>query len=316
MLFRRLMLAPKARLGRLSVVMVAVLLLGMLPTVGLLWLVAQAGREDERREALLRLTQSAQFAAGLQADAIATIRHSLKMIGDHPLDWAGQEQGCIERARDLQVWHPFMASMGVLRQDGTVICTSHGQGHGVNLADRPYVAAVINGDGFTVGVPVVARTTGRVVLPMAMHGGGSSLGNPAAILGATLDLERIAENFIRVIDDTARSADGRIEVYDYGGRLLATYPPRPDAPAEPPMNLALMSDPHGSFEFISTGGRPRLVGYARAAQGGTIYAVTLATDVMLSDAHARFRTVLILGLLAGLLGLAAAHYIARVRILR
>jgi len=58
------------------------------------------------------------------------------------------------------------------------------------------------------------------------------------------------------------------------------------------------------------------VGYARAAQGGTIYAVTLATDVMLSDAHQRFRTVLILGLLAGMLGLAAALYIARVRILR
>ena len=37
---------------------------------------------------------------------------------------------------------------------------------------------------------------------------------------------------------------------------------------------------------------------------------------MLSDAHQRFREVLALGLLAGLLGLAAALYLARVRVLR
>ena len=83
---RRLMrLASKARLGRLSAVMVVVLLPGMLSTTGLLWLIAQTGREDEKREAQLRLTQTAQFAAEPQTDAIATVCQAMTLIASNPL---------------------------------------------------------------------------------------------------------------------------------------------------------------------------------------------------------------------------------------
>ena len=310
-------LRPLGPLGRLSAVMALVLLLGMLPTMGLLWMVAQAGREDAKREAGFRLTQTAQMAAGLQGDAIASVRHAMALLGSQPLDWAEQEESCLAKARDMTRQNPFMSSLAVLRLDGTVICTAHGLGHGTNLADRPYVEAVLQGGGFSLGAPLEARTTGRVVLPMALRATGPTSGpNPPAVLGATLDMERIGQSFTRLLTEQARAADGRMKVHDAAGRLLATYPPRPGATIEPPLPADLVAGTHGSFEIVAADGRERLVGYAHAAEGGTIYTATLVTAVMLAPAQARMRGVLMLGLLAGALGLAVALYIARVRILR
>jgi len=119
-----------------------------------------------------------------------------------------------------------------------------------------------------------------------------------------------------VLNEESRAADGRIKVHDAAGRLLATYPPRSGARAELPLDQQLVAGPFGSFEHQAGDGRQRLMGYAHAAEGGTIYVATLVTNLMLAPAHARFWLVLGLGVLAGALGLVAALYIARVRILR
>lgn len=308
---------PSAPLGRLSAIMALVLLLGMLPTLGMLWLVAQAGLEDAKREAGFRLTQAAQMAAALQGDAVASLRHALALLGSQPLDWAEDPQSCAARAREMAQQNPFLSSLAVIRLDGTVICTTHGQGQGTNLGDRPYVEAVLQGGGFSLGAPVVARTNGQVVLPMAFRATAPAQGlNPPAVLGATLDLERIGRCFSTILTEQARAADGRMKVYDAAGRMLATYPPRPGAPQELPLDSYLVAAKHGSFDLVGADGRERLVGYAHAAEGGTIYTATLVTAALMAPAQARLRAVLLLGLLAGSFGLAVSLYIARVRILR
>jgi len=310
-------LLPAAPLGRLSAIMALVLLLGMLPTLGLLWMVAAAGAEDAKQEVRFRLTQTAQLAAGLQSDAIASVRHALMLLGQQPLDWAEEESSCTAGARAMAHQNSFISSFAVIRLDGTVLCSASGQGHGLNLADRPHVEAALQGGGFVVGTPSELRTTGRLVLPMAHRATGSATGaNPPAVFVATLDMERIGQRFVSVLNEESRAADGRIKVHDAAGRLLATYPPRSGARAELPLDQQLVAGPFGSFEHQAGDGRQRLMGYAHAAEGGTIYVATLVTNLMLAPAHARFWLVLGLGLLAGALGLVAALYIARVRILR
>ena len=310
-------LLPAAPLGRLSAIMALVLLLGMLPTLGLLWMVAAAGAEDAKQEVRFRLTQTAQLAAGLQSDAIASVRHALMLLGQQPLDWAEEESSCTAGARAMAHQNSFMSNFAVIRLDGTVLCSASGQGHGLNLSDRPHVEAALQGGGFVVGAPSELRTTGRLVLPMAHRATGSATGaNPPAVFVATLDMERIGQRFVSVLNEESRAADGRIKVHDAAGRLLATYPPRSGARAELPLDQQLVAGPFGSFEHQAGDGRQRLMGYAHAAEGGTIYVATLVTNLMLAPAHARFWLVLGLGVLAGALGLVAALYIARVRILR
>lgn len=310
-------LQPAAPLGRLSIVMALVLLLGILPTTGLLWLVAKAGREDAKREAGYRLTQAAQMAARLQSEAIASVRHALTLLGSQPLDWAEDVASCGAQARDMVRQNPFVSSIAVIRLDGTVICTAHGLGHGANLSDRYYVRAVLEGGGFTLGAPTQARTSGQIVLPMAVRATGDTQGsNPPAVLGATLNLERIGQGFAGLLSERTRAGDGRMNIYDAGGRLLATYPPRPGASPEPSLPASFVSNRNGSFDLVAADGRERLVGYAHAAEAGTIYTASLVTTALLAPAQARLRGVLLLSLVAGAFGLALALYIARVRILR
>jgi diguanylate cyclase (GGDEF)-like protein len=310
-------LAPPDRLGRMSAVMVLVLLLGLLPTAGLLWSVAEGAREDAKQEALQRLGQAAQFTAGLQADAIAAVRRTLELAAEQPLDWAEDPQRCIAHSAAMAARHPFIASFAVLRLDGTVTCTGHGQGHGVSLADRPYIIAALGPERFGLGAPLNSRTRPGVVLPMAQQAAVLGPGaNPPALVGATLDLARVSQGFTATLTNEARAADAQMRVYDAVGRLLAAYPPGQDAQPSPPLDPQWLIGPRGTFEYRDESGRNRLVGYAHATQGGTIYAATLLTDVMLGRAEARLRRVHLLGVMAALLGLAAALQIARVRILR
>ena len=48
-----------------------------------------------------------------------------------------------------------MATLSVVDQKSTLLCTSLGQSRGLNLADRPNMAAALRGEGFVLGVPVM-----------------------------------------------------------------------------------------------------------------------------------------------------------------
>ena len=94
------------------------------------------------------------------------------------------------------------------------------------------------------------------MLPMTIGFGASAPGGNAPMaLAVTLDLERIAHSFARLMDDRAGSADGRVKVYNDAGRPLATCPLRDPAPAEPPTDSAIIAGVHGGFEFIAADGR-------------------------------------------------------------
>jgi diguanylate cyclase (GGDEF)-like protein len=309
--------ALRLRVGRLSVVMVAVLLMGMLPMAGLLWMVAREGRDDETAEAAFRLMQSAQFAAGVQADALATVEFSLTQLAQQDASWTIDPEGCSARAAAVAEAHPYIAGLAILRGDGTVHCTPTATARGISLGDRPYVQKAFERPGMTVGEPLVARISGRLVLPVAMRLEKPPLGaDGPSLFAATLDLARVAGSVTRVLTQDDRAADGRVKLFDLTGRPLITYPDR----AVPQPDVALptwaLDRAAGIFDFVAADGRHRILGFAKAADGGLIYGVSLVTDIMLVEALQRFQTVVAMAIAAGLFGLGVALLMAHARILR
>jgi diguanylate cyclase (GGDEF)-like protein len=310
-------IARHAGISHLTLVMMSVLLLGMLPMTGLLWVVADAGRRDAEREAGFRLTHVAGFAARLQTGALATVAHALESLAAQPADWAVDKQSCASHAEDMTARHPYISGMAVVLRDGMVHCTSNGRGSGVNLLDRPYMQQALAQPGLAVGTPVRTRISDTPALPTAVRIALPPLGdNPPTWLAVTLDLAQIAgyvtPNMIGGSDD----ADGRVKIFDADGRLLMGYPTQGGAPAIPALDPRLLAEQRGSFDIVGTDGEVRLIALARAAEGGITYGVTIRKAHLMAAAEARFRQVFALGILAGLLGLVAALLIARSLILR
>jgi len=309
--------AVRLRVGRLSVVMVAALLAGMLPMAGLLWMVASQGRDDETAEAAFRLMQSAQFVAGVQGDALATVDFSLAQLARQDASWTIDPEGCSARAAAFTEAHPYIAGMAILRGDGTVHCTLTAGARGISLGDRPYVRAAFERPGMTIGEPLVARISGRLVLPVAMRLERPPLGDEGpAMIAATLDLARVADSVTRALTQDERAADGRVKLFDMAGKPLITYPERSVAHPDVTLPDWALERSAGIFDFVAADGRHRILGFAKAADGGVIYGVSLVTGIMLVEAEQRFRQVVAMAVGAGLVGLGVALLLAHARILR
>jgi diguanylate cyclase (GGDEF)-like protein len=162
----------------------------------------------------------------------------------------------------------------------------------------------------------VARTSGALMLPMAL---GMSPTAPQAgplVLGAALDLDAVA----RVVSGSQglRQADGDgiVKVFDTNGVLLAAYPPMPPGkrPAVP-FRQAVLAAIEGAAEVPAHDGAMRLVGFAHAGEGGTVYAVSALSDAVTRPASQRYRTVAAMGVLAWLAGLILAFRLVEWRVL-
>jgi diguanylate cyclase (GGDEF)-like protein len=313
----RLLRRLRARVGRLSAVMVVVLLVGMLPMTGLLWLLTNGAHSDEKAEARSRLMHSASFLAGMQADALATVEFTLSQLSGRDASWALDLDSCEAEVKQIAGAHPFIAGLAVLRGDGVVHCTMTRGRQGISLADRPFVRQALREPGMAIGEPLMARISGQIVLPVAIalrHPPGGVEG--PTLLSGTLDLGRVANAVTRVLNEDERAADGRVKLFDASGQPLLTYPPRPTPVDEKPIPAALLAEARGSYHFLATDGTERMMGFASAEAGGLIWGVSLVTDLMLTEAHVRLRLVLAMAVAAALVGVLVALALAHARILR
>ncbi len=265
---------------RLGVVFGLVLLIGIVPLALLLWQVAETGRAGQKDEAAARLLQAARFATAVQTDAIATIGQTLLLMASSPLDWTSSDERCIAHVTEIATLHPFIADLGVIRQNGDVICTQTGPGRGVNLRDRAYIRGAMRSGKLHIGAPIVSRISGQVVVPVALPIADPPSAfddNPPALLRATLDLAYIA----KTLSGSQRIGDVdsglRVQVFSAAGNTLVNFPV--DASRqfglEHPLNRAVVAAQEGTVEMVGHDADRRLFGFAQASEGETIYAVTV-----------------------------------------
>lgn len=305
-------------LTRIGPSFAGVLMLAITPMAVLLLHVAETGRADQRDEAQARLMQAARFATTMQTEAVATIRQALGLLGRLPADWAESPEGCVAMMREMVRQHPFMAGLLVVRASGAVLCSHRGVEQGITLADRPYFREALRRPELSIGSPVEARTSGNVVLPMAMRMAVNMErdDDPPLVLAAALDLDRVARLLAGAQNLRGGDSSGSVQVFDTNGRMLAQYPENTAAMVQGhPFNQAVLSAPEGVLDLPGHDGVRRLVGFAHAGEAGTVYAASIPAAAVSGPADQRYRTVAAFGVLAWLAGIVLAFRIVEWRVL-
>jgi diguanylate cyclase (GGDEF)-like protein len=312
---------PRPVAGRLKLVFAAVLLLAMAPMAGLLWHVAETGRDDQKLEAKTRLMQAARFAVAAQSGALAGIAQTLAVLADRPADWADDPETCRERMRTLVEGHPFLVAAVVTRRSGQALCSNReavAGGGNVNLSDRTYWRSAIGQTPLSVGAPVESRFSGNIIVPVALRIPASvgQPGDPPAVIAAVLDIERIARQIGGTQGLRGLQAGGVVKVFDTNGRMLLQHP-RDDraTAAAPPFVSRLLAAQEGVLEAAGHDGQLRLIGFAHATEADLVYAVSVLSESVTHPAAARFRDVIALAVLAAFMGLIIALWITQWRVL-
>ncbi len=143
-------------------------------------LVERAER-DMAAWARLHLAAQEQLLEGTRQLLVAMGKTRSVVVADWP--------SCNAYMQRLAGSFPHYVSMGVISLDGTLVCRSTPSTSAIQLGDRPYFKAIVDGADFAMGGYVVGRVTGSKTLPFAYSvrdGGGPA--QAVAFLGMDLQV--------------------------------------------------------------------------------------------------------------------------------
>ncbi|MDW8444762.1 MAG: diguanylate cyclase [Acetobacteraceae bacterium] len=287
------------RFGGVGAAVAGAILLALLPTVFLAWWFAAASRDDVVARAADRLTHGAQAGSGFYLQMLLAVERSLALepalvslaVGD-----AGSCDALL--ARQVQS-HPFISGSILVGRDGRVLCASNGRGRGIDLSDRAYIQAALRQDSLVVGEPLVARTTGTLVLPAARRLGPEAAlpgrGDEPAVVAAALDIDGLARRIGEIATSPESLDDPQVNVLilDRDNRAIASWPD----PARQGTVLALRPSASGQNTVqVATkeDGTTLLAGLSHHLPGGIRIALVEPLAEVTRPAEARFRQVLAL----------------------
>jgi PAS domain S-box-containing protein len=253
------------------------------------WREADAALERTQRQ--LRFT--AELLAAQQDNLTESTEHLLASIAAVPDVKALDAARCGDYFSTLRGRLPTYANIGLLDGDGNVVCHANGAAAVFNAADRSYFRGALRDKAFTVGQPVMGRSSAVRVLPY-----GYPVLDADRVVGvafASLNLSQPETILGRV----QVPAGVRLVVADREGQVLASMPPVPDATIRNPRVLQAARDlqaGQGEAETPDAGGAWRIYAHApsNAVRGqGFLAIASIDRLVVTSPAYAELHTNLL-----------------------
>lgn len=209
-------------LSNLRVRFLGLALVAVLPALGLLILSANEQRDRALADAQTANTRLAEFFATNQSSVIDSTRQLLVVLSRLPeVNSAGTT--CAGILAELKAQFPVYDNLGVIGLDGDLDCSAVETDGPVNYADQPFVRTTLDTRQFTVGEYQPGRVTGKPVLSSGFPVTDPE-GTVTGVVYASIDLERLAADFVAGAQLGVSDANVVLTVFDRDGTALIRYP--------------------------------------------------------------------------------------------
>ena len=143
------------------------LLLALLPLAAYSIWVGEGLRARAQQDAAVRLSRNAGAIAAEQRDHVLSTRRTLELLAAAP-EVRLATDGCVAiltRAAHSQL---RIVNFGRLDRGGEVRCSAFPPHRATEVAIMPWWRAMVAGDSFVIGAPVISRATSMNVIPFAV----------------------------------------------------------------------------------------------------------------------------------------------------
>jgi diguanylate cyclase (GGDEF)-like protein len=178
------------------------------------------GLERERAErAELARSQAvdlARGAAAAQREIVSSMRSLLQVVAGAYPRMPTDEAGCSRALAHVTGNIGWLRGLNVAGTDGRIKCANDPRGVGLNVSDRSYFQAALQGHEFVLSDYLVSRVHQLPAL-IATYPVTNDDGSTAGVVLASINLQWMAE----LASTAARRADTSVDLIDGAGTLLA-----------------------------------------------------------------------------------------------
>ncbi|MFS2154627.1 HWE histidine kinase domain-containing protein [Rhizobium sp. Rhizsp42] len=243
--------------------LVAVAVAALVPVVTMLGYNEYAMRQQRGDEVRAQAAQAARQASSEVERIVEGVQSLLVAVTSMPSVRHLDAGNCNDALRSLAGNVPNVATIFVVKLDGTPVCGSIPIPAGIAFADRDYVRKAIETKDFVVGRYTKSRVTGAGVLPLAMPIVEDSAVAAVVVSGIRLDWlqNRIVERGL--------SPGSAVTLADEDGTVVARVPlpERFVGTVIPDEFQGLVhADKPGIIQLTSQDGTERVLGYRPIAQ--------------------------------------------------
>ena len=200
-------------------VALALLVLAVLPLLLLLLVAWDVQRRAVVERAEHDMAAWASLHVASQEQVLEATRQFLVAVSNTRSVIAADWPACNAYLQRLGDHFPHYVSIGVIALDGTVVCRSTPSTAAIDLGDRPYFKAIVNGAPYAMGDYLVGRVSGSKTVPFA-HPVRDSQGTLQAVAFVGMDLNVLGQRLRAVPMPAGVSA----VVADSTGAVLASTP--------------------------------------------------------------------------------------------
>jgi len=298
-------------------------LFAIVPLLGLLL----ASAINDRRHTLVASNAEAmalaRLAAQQEGEVIGEMQVVLKVLARDPIFSLLDRAACNSTLQAVAREHPHFQTLLVARDDGEVACSSIAAALGQNLGDRSWFQHAIasNAGPFTLSGVVVGRFTGKPTIIGAVPLPNRGSDGHSGILATAIDLSWLSNLGAYI----AGRPGAVVMIMDAGsGTMLARYPEPAKWMgrrfADHPVMASFHSSPGGGTTVASgLDQQDLMIGFVPLgidAAGATMLAVGLPSTAVLAAARHRMVFAMGLAIVAGLIALGAAWWVAEFSQLR
>lgn len=265
--------------------LIALVLLGVIPALGLILYTAAEQRryaKEEVQESALRL---AWLVAADHERLLDEARQLLLTLAYIPEVSSGSQPACNQILAELLGQYPQYANLGVIGMDGSLLCNGVMPGSDINLAKFPFVERALREREFIAGDYQLDPITGNPTITFSYPVIDES-DYIRSVVFASLNL-----NWLNQLVTAAQLPEGAVlVVLDRKGAVLV-YSPDPEvwlgrrAPEEP-LFARMLERGEGAAELAGPDGINRLYGFTRLA-GSTGADIFVGIGVSKEAAFAR-----------------------------
>ena len=296
-------------------------LLAVLPALGLILYTAHQSGKLAVRQTVSEAQLLVRLAAADYERLVANTRQLLVTLASLSDGRSPIAAECNDLVVRLKAGYPYYSTLGAIRPDGEVFCSSVPLGgHRVNASDRAYFQIAVKTRRFSIGEYQIGRITGKPIQAFAYPLYGRD-GELKTVFFAGLDLTWLNQ----LAAKAQLPAGSTVTLFDSRGVILNRYPDPEKwigkSSADSPLTrVILAATGGGTVETTGLDDVPRLYAFAplfKTESGAGVYlSVGIPRDIAFADVTKIFIHTFSGLAIAALLVLAAAWYGGDVFLLR